>query len=153
MVRNVHTCSAEDTLDKPARLMWEHDCGAVPVVDLVRHVIGVITDRDVCMAAYTQGAPLSAIRVGDVMSRQPQTCGSEDRLSAAGSVIRQHRVRRVPVVDDDGILVGILSINDLVRCAANGPSATYIDREDFVRTLAAVCEPWPSIHEDGSGAP
>jgi CBS domain-containing protein len=147
MARNVHTCSADDTLDKAARLMWEHDCGAVPVVDGARHVIGVITDRDVCMAAYTQGALLSAIRVGDIMSSTPQTCASDDLLSKAGSVIRRHRVRRIPVVDHDGILVGILSISDLVRCAANGLGDTHVDNDDLVQTFAAVCEPWLSIQD------
>ena len=149
MVREVQTCTPRDTLERAAQLMWEHDCGALPVVDDSNHVVGVVTDRDVCMGAYTRGSALSLIAVGDVMAREPKTCASEDRLSKAESVLREHRVRRVPVVDDGGFLVGILSLSDLARRAA---SARRVTPEEVVITLAAVCEPWSSIHDGANGS-
>jgi CBS domain-containing protein len=152
MVREVQTCTPRDTLERAAQLMWEHDCGVLPVVDESHRVVGVVTDRDVCMGAYTRGALLSAIAVGDVMSRRPQTVASDDRLSTAESVIREHRVRRVPVVDPEGYLVGILSLSDLARRAATErSSARRVTPEEVVMTLAAVCEPWSSIHDGADG--
>jgi CBS domain-containing protein len=152
MVREVQTCTPRDTLERAAQLMWEHDCGALPVVDESHHVVGVVTDRDVCMGAYTRGAPLASIAVDDVMARRPKTCASDDRLSTAESVLRENRIRRVPVVDDEGYLVGILSLSDLARRAARDrPAARRVTPEEVVITLAAVCEPWSSIHDGLNG--
>src|SRR5690606_28351921 len=66
MTRDVQVCGPRDDLNRAAQIMWDHDCGVVPVVDSERRPIGMVTDRDVCMAAYTQGKPLSAIRAEEV---------------------------------------------------------------------------------------
>lgn len=62
MTADVETCRLDDTLDRPAAIMWERDCGVVPVVDDESRIVGMLTDRDICMAAYTQGRPLPEIR-------------------------------------------------------------------------------------------
>lgn len=97
--------------------MWEHDCGAVPVVDAERRPCGMITDRDVCMGAYTRGLPLHALRVSEVMSRHVHSCSVEDSLQRAIGTMVEARVRRMPVVAADGRLVGLLSLGDVVRAA------------------------------------
>src|SRR5438046_1875104 len=66
---DLETCRLEDTLNRPAQIMWEHDCGVVPVVDGEARVVGIITDRDICIAAYTQGRPLSEIPVSSACSQ------------------------------------------------------------------------------------
>lgn len=98
--------------------MWEEPCGAVPVVDDQRRPIGFLTDRDVCMAAYTQGRPLKEIRAEKAMSHKVVSCTTEDELGSAAQLMRQHRTRRLPVVNRDGALVGLLSLDDLACEAA-----------------------------------
>jgi CBS domain-containing protein len=113
----VYTCSPEDTLARAAQIMWEHDCGAVPVVDAEQRPCGMVTDRDVCMGAYTRGQPLHAVRMSEVMSRHIRSCSVEDSLQHAISTMVEAQVRRVLIVSAEGRLVGILSLGDAVRAA------------------------------------
>jgi CBS domain-containing protein len=116
MTDAVTACSPGETLNAAARHMWERDCGAVPVVEDGK-LAGIITDRDICMAAYTQGRPLTAIRIADVMTRHVHACRANDTLERAASLMADARVRRLPVLDGAGRLVGILSMADIARCA------------------------------------
>jgi CBS domain-containing protein len=118
MNRAVKTCRPQDSLCKAAQMMWEEPCGAVPVVDDHRRPVGFLTDRDVCMAAYTQGRPLGEIRAETAMARNVVSCTAEDELGSAAQLMRQHRTRRLPVVNRDGALVGLLSLDDLACEAA-----------------------------------
>lgn len=120
MKRDVFTCQPGDTLNTVAKMMWEHDCGAVPVV-ADEKVVGMITDRDICMAAYTQGKPLWEIRVDGVMSRALHVCRPSDTVLQAQKVMRTNRIRRLPVVDDAGGVVGIVSLSDIVAAAEAVP--------------------------------
>lgn len=70
MTRSVTTCLAQDCLYSVARLLWERDCGSLPIVDRDGRPIAMITDRDVCMAAYTTGKPLHELRVATAMSKR-----------------------------------------------------------------------------------
>jgi len=120
MNRDVKTCGPQDSLNEAARIMWDEPCGAVPVVDDRCRLVGFLTDRDVCMAAYTQNKPLTELPVEAAMARTPVCCRAEDDLDSAAQLMRQHRTRRVPVVDRDGILVGLLTLDDLA-CEAARP--------------------------------
>ena len=113
MTRNVHTCSSDDSLNQAARVMWEADCGAVPVVDSDNKVLGIITDRDVCMAAYTRGQPIWACAVGSVMSAPCYRCAPDDPIERVAELMREYRIRRVPVTDADGRLLGMVTLADL----------------------------------------
>jgi CBS domain-containing protein len=114
----VHVCSPEQPLSFAARLMWERDCGAVPVVSEAGMLVGIVTDRDACMAAYTQGLPLAAITVRDVMARHVHTCSPEDSLVRVTTSMADAQVRRMPVVDSEHRLVGMISLADIARSAA-----------------------------------
>lgn len=118
MNRDVKVCGPHDSLNRAAQIMWEHRCGAVPVVDEKSRPVGFLTDRDVCMAAYTQGKPLEALRVDSAMARKVVSCRAEDDLNSAAQVMRQNCVRRLPVTDSAGTLVGLLSLDDLACEAA-----------------------------------
>jgi CBS domain-containing protein len=107
-------CAPADSLSRAAQIMWEHDCGAVPVVATEGSVIGIVTDRDICMAAYTRGQPLPAMTVESVMSRLVYTCSPEDSIGHAVRLMAHNRVRRLPVVEN-GKLVGFLSLADIAR--------------------------------------
>lgn len=135
MVETVKCCAAGDTLNRAAQLMWENDCGCVPVVDGDSRVIGMLTDRDICMAAYTQGATLNGIQVSSVMSREVFTCRSRDTLLVAQRAMREHRVRRLPVTDREGKLVGILSLNDIARAVARSAAG----KAQVATTMVAIC--------------
>ena len=95
------TCGPHDTLNTAAQLMWDHDCGAVPVVDDAGSLVGIVTDRDICMAAYTNGSALHAIPVSTAMAQVVFSCQLSDSLEAAEQVMSSNQIRRVPVVDGD----------------------------------------------------
>jgi len=129
-----------ENLGVAAAAMWEDDCGSLPVVDDANRVTAMITDRDICMALATRNRPASEIAVGEVVGRPPQTCAPNDPVGKAMEAMRIHQVRRLPVVDDYGRLLGIISINDLV-IAAEGASTSKgtIANDDVVATLKGIC--------------
>ncbi|MCB9561898.1 MAG: CBS domain-containing protein [Kofleriaceae bacterium] len=134
----VRTCRSIDMLDRAAQLMWDHDIGCLPVVNESGHVVGMVTDRDICMAAYTQGQALRGIAVFSAMAHQVHSCQADDDLAAAEAVMRQHQIRRMPVIDDQGHPIGILTLNDIARAARHGGPVTPVEVSS---TLSAVCEP------------
>jgi CBS domain-containing protein len=133
------TCPTSATLDAATRLMWEYDCGIVPVIGDDGRLAGVVTDRDACMAAYTTGRPLGHIGVTKAMAKTVIACHANDSIDNAYHLMRENQLHRLPVIDDDGRPVGVLSMNDLARMAARVHKSS-VDRE-LVRTLAAICQP------------
>jgi CBS domain-containing protein len=148
MSRQVRHCRPDDSLDFAATEMWEHDCGSLPVcsADGSSRVIGMLTDRDICMAALFQGKTLRELKVIDAMSRDIRVCQVDDRPEDVELVMREQRIRRVPVTDMSGALVGIVSLADFAR-AAKGRSMSrkpgVVSERDVGHTLAAICEPGP----------
>jgi CBS domain-containing protein len=118
MTDAVSSCSPDDTLNAAAQRMWDEDCGAVPVVASDGKLAGIVTDRDICMAAYTKGLPLSAIRVKDAMARHVHTCNPDDTLARAATLMAEAQVRRLPVIDAERRLIGIVSLADIARGAS-----------------------------------
>jgi CBS domain-containing protein len=146
MTREVTTCEATDSLQRAAQLMWEQDCGALPVRagdSASPRIIGMITDRDICMAALFRSQPLAELRVADTMSRDPRVCHPQDSLAAAEELLREARLRRLPVVDAEGGLVGIVTLADLAREAAGELALPRpsISEGEVGDTLAAICQP------------
>jgi CBS domain-containing protein len=143
MTTAVRSCTTNDHLQRVAQIMWESDCGVVPVVNGDGRLVGMITDRDICMAAYTQGKPLSHIGVFHAMAKEVHGVHDTDRVEAAEDLMRRVRVRRVPVVDGDGRLKGILSMNDLARhvhCSSVGRKVSGLSGDSVAWTLAAICQ-------------
>lgn len=135
--RNVTTCTIHDNLGRAAQLMWNHDIGCLPVIDDQGHVVGMITDRDACMAAYMQDAPLRAIPVTTAMATRVFSCREADEVAAVENTMREHQIHRMPVIDDQGHPIGIVSLNDIARAASTGT----VPAQDVVATLAAVSAP------------
>lgn len=119
MTTDVKRCSPDTNLAAAAKIMWEGDCGAVPVTDEHGHVVGVITDRDICIAAATRPRTEGEIPVRDVISAAAYTCAPGDDVRAALETMKARKVRRLPVVDQGGRLVGIVSIHDIAEQARN----------------------------------
>jgi len=146
MSENVCHCRPDDSLASCARLMWEHDCGSVPVCagDDGGRVVGMITDRDICMCALHEGRPLSMLKVGDAMSRTLTACAPRDKVGEVEQLMRSQQVRRLPVIDRNGGLCGIVSLADLAREASSGngsPLGSSISGSEVGDVLAAICEP------------
>ena len=145
----VTICRPWSTVNDAAHLMWTRDLGCVPVVDDSGALVGIVTDRDVCMAAYTRGAALPAILVEVAMSRVIVSCGPDDDVEVLLERMAQHKVRRVPVVDEGGGLVGIVSLCDLVRRATPDPRDSLgISSEAVLQTLEAICAPTWDVDDD-----
>jgi len=139
MTSNVATCQPETNLAVIAKLMWDRDCGFVPVVDAANKVVGVITDRDICIASATRRLLPEQITAAQAMRRTPiQTIRTEDSPEQALSTMRQGQVRRLPVVAADGTLKGVVSMNDIVLASEGATPA------DIVSTLAAICAHRPA---------
>jgi CBS domain-containing protein len=141
MTTSVKSCSNDDTLQRAAQLMWENDCGAVPVVDGDNRVVGIVTDRDICMAAYTQGRPLGQIPISSAMSKQVYSVREGDPLEVVATLMQHAQVRRLPVLDAQGCLRGIVSMNDLARRTHLSGQKNGLIGDGIVQTLAAICAP------------
>ena len=143
MTRDVRGCLADDSLATAAQIMWENDCGAVPVTDADSRVIGIITDRDLAMAAHLQGVALRASRVSSAMARDVKCCSPRDTPATVQALMQQHKIRRVPVVDEQKRLLGIVSLGDIAYAMAaeqtlGGDGMTWTA---VAHTLARVSEP------------
>lgn len=147
MTKKVRVCHLEEVLSNAAQAMWEGDCGAIPVLDQNGIAVGMLTDRDICMATYTQGLPPQAISVRSAMSRELLSCAPDDTLPHAEELMREHQIRRLSVINDKGELVGILSLNDLAREYGREKNAKRreIRGSEVAATLAAICAARPQI--------
>ena len=134
MTTDVKACRAETNLAEAVKLMWEGDCGVLPVVKADGKVSGMITDRDICVAIVTRGLTADRLAVRDVTAGKAYTCAPDDDATVALHTMKSKRVRRLPVVDAEGQLKGILSLNDVLT-HAGAASATEI-----VATMASICE-------------
>lgn len=121
MTRPVITCHGNATLDEVSRLMWDNDCGAVPVVNDAGVPIGIVTDRDIAMSAMLNHRPLWEIHAATVVQAQRLVCcGQFDTVEDSLARMEQVGVRRLPVVDAEGKLVGIVSTADAVALTQSG---------------------------------
>ena|SRR5215467_7259958 len=130
-----------ESLSAAAQLMWENDCGILPVIKDGRKVVGLITDRDICMATAIRDRKPSNISVEEVMNGAIFSALPDDDVIKALDIMREHKIRRLPVVSKEGELEGILSMNDIVLHAktSNGKKPP-IDYAAVVRTYQAICE-------------
>ena len=138
MTSELVTCRGDDSLNRAAQLMWERRCGTVAVVDDAGKVLGVLTDRDAAMAAYTQGRRLDDIAVASAMSRAVRTCPASASIEDAEDIMAAHAVRRVVVIADDGRACGMLSIDDIARSGAEWDGKGEIDLEQVALTLGEI---------------
>ena len=141
-----------ESLADAAKEMWQNDCGVLPIIKDGRKVVGMITDRDICMATAIRDRNPSSISVEEVMNAVVYAAEPEEDVEQALQTMREHRVRRLPVLDLQGELQGIVSMNDIVLKAKerNGkrPQIAYAD---VVKTYQAICEhPLPMVQTTAS---
>lgn len=118
MTRNPKFCLATSPLDEVARAMRDEDVGEIPVVDLDRHPVGVITDRDIVVRTLAAGRNPLEVRVQDCMTAPPVVIQEDASVEDCANLMERQKIRRVPVVDAKGALCGIVSLADLERSDA-----------------------------------
>ena len=147
MKERVASCPSHENLQRAAQVMCELDCGCVPVVDSGAKVVGMLTDRDICMAAYSEGRALREILVSNAMSKEVYACLPDDDLTVAEFIMERKQVHRLPVIDDDGRLVGLLSLTDIARRAVEEEGKRYprkgLQSTEVAHTLAGISQPRP----------
>jgi CBS-domain-containing membrane protein len=146
MTRDVQTCRAADSLNAAAQIMWERDCGCVPVVEQMNgtaRVVGMLTDRDICVAAYTQDRPLSEITIASAMAKGVRSCRFTDSIDTALNTLEQNQLHRLPVLDQDDRLIGMLSLADIAREAAREHTRGNKDVSDeqVAEVVEAISQP------------
>jgi len=139
MTSTVFCVGSGQSLNEAAQLMWEHNCGSLPVVDEDNQIVGMLTDRDIAMAAYINGKTLSEIPVSTAHSQELVCCQKGDDISDVQHMMQGHQVHRIPVIGDGGEAIGIVSLNDLALAYKAG--TRQIKAKDISDTLAAICGP------------
>lgn len=143
MEQRVATVHPTDGIHVAATRMRDRDCGCVVVVDDEERAVGVLTDRDVCMAALRTDLPLSGLVVSDAMTAHPFYCYVDDTIDAVEDAMARHQVRRLPVVDDEGRLRGLVALDDVAREAARDADlfAPPVSCAGVGRTLGQIVRP------------
>ena len=140
MTRETTTCQTDTTLAAASALMWENDCGALPALAETGELAGFITDRDICIALGTRDARASELTVRDVVGPPSLICKSTDDIGSVLQTMREARIRRLPVVDEDGALEGMVSIDDIVLSVqrADGKAGSTIAYRDVATALQEI---------------
>jgi CBS domain-containing protein len=141
MTSDVSVCDLNASLGEAAKAMWNNDCGILPVLKDGKDLVGLITDRDICMGLAMRNRNPSAISVEEIMTGEIYSVRPDDDVQLALETMQHHKVRRLPVVDAEGKLTGLLSINDLTlqaeqRMGHKTPALTF---KEVMKTYKAVC--------------
>jgi CBS domain-containing protein len=137
MTNDVKWCRLGTNLADAAKLMWDTDCGVLPVVNGSGQVVGMITDRDICMACATKSRAPSELTVFDAVSGKAHRCKTSDDVHTVMDMMKREQVRRLPVVDEEGALQGVISMNDFILLAEE-TKASAISFQDVARALKAI---------------
>jgi CBS domain-containing protein len=140
MSQNAVCCSANSNIGQAVELMWVHNCGMLPVVGSDHKLSGIITDRDICIAVGTRNKLAGELTVADVASKDVFTCRPEDDVYAALRIMASKHVRRLPVIDKDGVPQGILSTDDVVAHGGlnKWAGSSELPSEEIIRNLKAL---------------
>lgn len=146
MRNEVQVCCPDTDLGTAGRMMAEAESGFLPVVAKGK-AVGMITDRDICLALARLERRPSEVRVQDVVSEELFTCGQDDHIVEALETMRIFGFRRLPVVDDEERLLGVLSLEDLIlesrALGAEGFDGPF--HADITRALKGICSRAPAL--------
>jgi len=135
MTKEVSYCAPGTNAAAAAEIMWTKNCGSLPIVEDDGRVVGIVTDRDLFIALGTRNQQAADLQVGEIMNRDLSLCAPQDDVRVALETMAKRQSHRLPVVDKDGALKGILSIDDIVlRAEADGLS------HDVLKTMKAICD-------------
>jgi len=140
MVHAPKTCSPELNCAAAIEHLWAANCGSLPVVDGHGKIVGIVTDRDICIALGTRNRRASEVPIREVMTLNVATCRADDDVRDALHVMHARKVRRLPVTDGEGRLVGMLCASDLiVRARHDDGTRPELSYENVVNALRGIC--------------
>jgi len=126
MTKEPHALASGATVMEAARLMRDEDMGIVPVVDGDK-LVGTVTDRDIAIRVVAEGRSPETVTVGEIASRELVTIDPQQELDEALRLMARHHVRRLPVVEEDGKLVGIVAQADIARDASDVQTGDLVE--------------------------
>ena len=131
MTKDPACCTTTDSVQQCAEMMRTHDVGSMPVVEDegTRRLVGIITDRDVTTKVVAPGLDPRNTRVADVMTREPKVARPDEELDQAMESMKDHQIRRLPVVDEQNRLVGIIAQADVATQARDNKKTGEMVRE------------------------
>ena len=135
------TIHVNDPLSLAAHRMWEADIGALPVVNDEGKLVGMITDRDICMATYTQGRAPDWLLVNCAMAKHPISARPEHNVGDVEQLMSKFQVHRIPVVDAAGKPIGMISMSDLAIESVQPDTSMKHGPSKIAHTLAAISRP------------
>ncbi len=141
MTKNVGFCQPEDKLTAAVEIMRRHDCGAVPVIDADEKVVGMITDRDICLAFADADARFTQSKVEKLMTTKTIVCSAGDKIEDALRKMRKNQLKRLPVTGKNGELVGILSVTDVLISVRKNKKL----KKKIYSTLETIFQPRPIV--------
>lgn len=140
MTKNVTVCGLNDDLSKFVEVMRLKDCGVVPVIDAENRLVGIVTDRDVCFGVGSK--KLTAVKAGEIMaSGEIIACAPTESVKSALKKMREHQLKRLPVVAESGEIVGILSVSDVLRKAGKDKNL----KKQVYKTFESITAPRPIV--------
>jgi CBS domain-containing protein len=149
MTTGVGFCLLADDLAQAAAIMRQKDCGIVPVLDAARRVVGVVTDRDICLAAEARRLSLNEIKIAEMSLTAPSVCAPEDDVKDVLRRMRKRRVKRLPVVNDQKELLGIVSLSDILLKAGDKKSVKKL----ILSILKTTAKPAPIVLREQTDPP
>ncbi len=149
MKTNVGFCSTEDSLMKAAEVMRQRDCGVVPIVNADKKVVGMLTDRDLCLAVVARNRKASDVKTEELLRGKAIVCSAADKLEDALRKMRKYQVKRLAAIGANGDLVGILSVTDVLQVAAGKDKK--LEKKVYA-TLKAIFKTSAIVHRTVSAA-
>jgi CBS domain-containing protein len=149
MTQSAACCGRDTNVGAAVELMWVRNCGMLPVVSADQKLIEVVTDRDVCVALVTRNRLAGELTIGDIAARNVFTCKAEDDIHEALDTMAAKQVRRLPVVNDEGVPQGILSMDDVIVHADlnKWEGCCELSAEEVVRSLKRLYgQKFPVVH-------
>lgn len=138
---DVAFCTTEDSLRQAAETMLRRDCGIVPIVDEERRVVGMLTDRDLCLAVVARNRKASDVKTAELIKSQPIVCSPDDKIENALRKMHKHQIKRLAAVGEDGELVGILSVTDILLAVRKDKNL----KKEIYAALKAIAKPRPIV--------
>jgi CBS domain-containing protein len=150
MTTDVGCCRLEDNLMQVVEMMRQKNCGVVPIVNEENRLAGIVTDRDICLAVgELPNRKISSVKAGEIISGEVVACAPEDKIETALKKMRKHQLKRLPVVDKNGQIAGILSVTDVVLSA--GKNKTL--KKQIYSTFKGIFEPRPIVLQEIAVSP
>lgn len=140
MTQSAVSCGPETNVGRAVELMWNRNIGMLPVVDPDGKLIGIVTDRDLCIAMATRNKLPGDLTVGEIAIQKVYTCHPDDDVHEALDMMSARQIRRLPVVNAKGIPLGILSVDDLVMHSETGKlrGACALSADEITQVLKRV---------------